>query len=186
MYLCTRPKKVKPGANCEASIVLHSLDHAHLWNLLQQHNRDINHLMYGNRRNLCDLQRARPWEPAFLRHNRDVDDMKQTCTTGTKTTLSNCNCAISMAETMGISNCAKTGMSTTVKNCNSGTAAPVVDQQRAQQLPCPRTALKARRAGPWGTVSAPQQECPDNPAPVVAQRSASTPCPRSTVEPKSA
>ena len=48
--------------------------------------------------------------------------MKQTCTTGTKTTLSNCSCEISMAETMGISNCAKTRMSTTVKNCNSGTA----------------------------------------------------------------
>ena len=70
----------------QASTVLQSLDHAHLWNVLQQHNRDINHLMYGNRRNLCGLQRARPWEPAFAPqqgcrrheahlHNKDEDHL---------------------------------------------------------------------------------------------------------------
>ena len=66
-----------------------------------------------------------------LRRDRDVDDMKPPavwnctpCTTRTKTTLSNCNCEISMAETMGISHCARTGVSTTeeelqLRNCGT-------------------------------------------------------------------
>ena len=42
-----------------------------------------------------------------------------TCTTGTKTTMSNCNCEISMVRTMGINHSAKTGVSTTVKTATA-------------------------------------------------------------------
>ena len=50
-----------------------------------------------------------------LRHGRDVDgSMNCTlCTTGTKTTLSNCNCEISMDRDHGDQPLRKTGVSTT-------------------------------------------------------------------------
>ena len=46
-----------------------------------------------------------------LRHGRDVDSSMNCtfCTTGTKTTLSNCNCEISMVRTMGNSHSEKQG-----------------------------------------------------------------------------
>ena len=81
--------------------------------------------MYGTWRNLCGLQRARPWEPAFAqrqgcrRHEATYSMELHTCTTGTKTTMSNCNCEISMVRTLGINHCAKTGVSTTVKTATA-------------------------------------------------------------------
>ena len=105
---------------------------------VKQHNRDVDDHMYGTRRNLCGLQRARPWEPALCAATGMSTTLKSTyrkelhtCTTGTKTALSNCNCEISMAGAMGISHCAKTGVSTTVKTASAELRAPVVDQQRA-------------------------------------------------------
>ena len=92
---------------------------------VKQHNRDVDHHMYGTWRNLSGLQRARPWEPAFAqrqgcrRHEATYSMELHTCTTGTKTTMSNCNCEISMVRTMGINHCAKTGVSTTVKTATA-------------------------------------------------------------------
>ena len=126
-----------------------------------------------------------------LRRDRDVDDMNPPtvwnctiCTTGTKTTLSNCNCEISMVRTMVISHCAKTGVSTTGKelqllNCGTcrwtttGTSTTLSENCTMSMKSwtmgnclCATTG----RSGKW-------------PAPVVAQRSASTPCPgTATVE----
>ena len=143
---------------------------------VKQHNRDVDHHMYGTWRNLCGLQRARPWEPAFAprqgwrRHEATCSMELHTCTTRTRTTLSNCNCEISMAEAMGISHCAKTGVSTTVKTATAELRHLSLTNN-AQQQPCPRTALEQKRAGPWGAASAPQQECLDNPVRRAGDRS---------------
>ena len=65
-----------------------------------------------------------------LRHGRDVDSSMNCtfCTTGTKTTLSNCNCEISMVRTMGISHSEKQGCQRPWRTATAEQGAPVIDQ----------------------------------------------------------
>ena len=111
-----------------------------------------------------------------LHHGRDVDSSMNCtfCTTGTKTTLSNCNCEISMVRTMGISHGEKQG-------CQRPWRTATAEQGHLSLTnDGPTTTLSEncnmkRKSWTMGNCLCAQQECQDNPAPVVAQRQASTP-----------
>ena len=93
-----------------------------------------------------------------LRHGRDVDSSMNCtfCTTGTKTTLSNCNCEISMVRTMGISHCEKQGcqrpwrtataeQGTSAHNRNVRTTRHLSLHNEKRAHLCPRTAPPTSR-----------------------------------------
>ena len=128
--------RASTGCNCESTTVYPRL---HLLKTSKQGHRPPN-----TKGNLNDQLNSLDHEDLPLRHEGSVDDRDElqlrkfrsfvhgdinheatnsmelhTCTTRTKTTMSNCNCEISMVRTTGINHCAKTEVSTTVRTATA-------------------------------------------------------------------